>query len=121
VHELSETGCYLGQLGTGGSEGGQLSLDEPMGLAIGAGCELWVTDPGNDRVKEWDPFDPRQVTTTYDKLGRPIEYVDAEGKNSSVSYDVLGVVPKHVVHPDLLGGWGCSSHPDPRRPDEAPR
>ncbi len=32
----------------------------------------------------------------------------------------LAVIPDHVVHPDLLGGWGCRSHPDPRRtPDEA--
>jgi hypothetical protein len=22
----------------------------------------------------------------------------------------LAVVPKHVVHPGLLGGWGCRSH-----------
>src|SRR5215203_933016 len=34
----------------------------------------------------------------------------------------LGVVPHHVVHPGLLGGWGCLSHPVPRRtPNEAPR
>jgi hypothetical protein len=34
----------------------------------------------------------------------------------------LAVEPDHVVHPGLLGGWGCQSHPDPRRtPDEAPR
>jgi hypothetical protein len=32
----------------------------------------------------------------------------------------LGVVPDHVVHPGHLGGWGCQSHPSPRRtPDEA--
>jgi four helix bundle protein len=34
----------------------------------------------------------------------------------------LGVVPKHVVHPGLLGGWGCRKATSPRRtPDEAPR
>jgi len=35
----------------------------------------------------------------------------------------LAVVPDHVVHPGLLGGWGCRSHPVPTRrtPDEAPR
>jgi RHS repeat-associated protein len=30
------------------------------------------------------------VTTTYDKLGRPIAYQDADGNKSSVAYDLLG-------------------------------
>jgi hypothetical protein len=34
----------------------------------------------------------------------------------------LGVVPSHVVHPGLLGGWLVSKPPVPRRtPDEAAR
>jgi sugar phosphate permease len=34
----------------------------------------------------------------------------------------LGVVPKHVVHPGLSGGWGCRSHQLQRRaPDEVAR
>ena len=34
---------------------------------------------------------------------------------------VLVVVPKHVVHPDLLGGWRCRSPSNKEEPDEAPR
>ncbi|HEU4705792.1 MAG TPA: S8 family serine peptidase [Solirubrobacterales bacterium] len=33
----------------------------------------------------------------------------------------LDVVPKHVVHPDLLGGWRCRSPSNKEEPDEAPR
>jgi RHS repeat-associated protein len=35
-------------------------------------------------------FDSQSVTTTYDKLGRPAEYADADGNISTVSYDLLG-------------------------------
>jgi hypothetical protein len=42
--------------------------------------------------------------------------------NSSGTSSRLGVVPKHVVHPGLLGGWGCQRPTAPRRrPDEAAR
>ena len=34
--------------------------------------------------------EPQTVTTTYDGLGRPIEYEDADGNKSGVSYDLLG-------------------------------
>jgi RHS repeat-associated protein len=35
-------------------------------------------------------FDNQATTTTYDKLGRPIAYEDADGNLSSTSYDLLG-------------------------------
>ncbi len=35
-------------------------------------------------------FDSRQVSTTYDALGRPVEYEDADGNISGVAYDLLG-------------------------------
>jgi RHS repeat-associated protein len=35
-------------------------------------------------------FDSQAVATTYDKLGRPIEYLDADGNLSKTSYDLLG-------------------------------
>jgi RHS repeat-associated protein len=35
-------------------------------------------------------FDSQQVRTTYDALGRPIEYEDADGNKSGVAYDLLG-------------------------------
>ena len=45
--------------------------------------------------------------------------VETRALNSAAE---LAVVPRHVVHPGLLGGWWCRSQPDPRRsPDEAPR
>ncbi len=34
--------------------------------------------------------DIQEAKTTYDKLGRPIEYLDADGNKSGVAYDVLG-------------------------------
>ncbi len=41
-------------------------------------------------AKECEGFDSQQVTTTYDSLGRPIEYEDADGNVSGVAYDLLG-------------------------------
>ena len=35
-------------------------------------------------------FDTQEVKTTYDKLARPIEYLDADGNKSGVAYDVMG-------------------------------
>ncbi len=35
-------------------------------------------------------FDSQVVTAIYDKLGRPVEYGDADGNISTVSYDLLG-------------------------------
>ncbi len=35
-------------------------------------------------------FDSQSVTTIYDKLGRPVEYGDADGNISTASYDLLG-------------------------------
>jgi RHS repeat-associated protein len=34
--------------------------------------------------------DTQEVKTTYDKLARPIEYLDADGNKSGVAYDILG-------------------------------
>lgn len=35
-------------------------------------------------------FDSQALITTYDKLGRPAEYLDADGNLSTVTYDLLG-------------------------------
>jgi hypothetical protein len=57
-----------------------------------------------------------QVAITDDEreaLTRPLDDPDLFG---------LAVVPSHVVHPGLLGGWLVSKPPVPRRtPDEAAR
>lgn len=37
-----------------------------------------------------ESFDAQAVTTTYDTLGRPIAYQDADGNTSSTTYDLLG-------------------------------
>ena len=40
--------------------------------------------------KECAGFDTQETRTTYDKLGRPAEYEDADGNESGVAYDLLG-------------------------------
>ncbi len=39
---------------------------------------------------ECEGFDQQKIETTYDALGRPIEYEDADGNVSGVAYDLLG-------------------------------
>lgn len=41
-------------------------------------------------TSECGGFDDQAVTTTYDTLGRPVEYDDADGSTSMVEYDLLG-------------------------------
>lgn len=36
------------------------------------------------------------------------------GSDESLIFDALVVIPKHVVHPDLLGGWGCKPNQSPK-------
>ncbi len=46
-------------------------------------------------------FDTQEVKTTYDKLGRPEEYEDADGGKSKTTYDLMGRV---VLASDGKGG-----------------
>jgi RHS repeat-associated protein len=60
----------------------ETSYDEDTGAPV---SQQFVCE-----TTECEEFDSQQVTTVYDTLGRPIEYVDADGNRSSVSYDVQG-------------------------------
>ncbi|MEX0972336.1 MAG: DNRLRE domain-containing protein [Solirubrobacterales bacterium] len=40
--------------------------------------------------EECEGFDSQEIRTTFDALGRPIEYKDADGNVSGVGYDLLG-------------------------------
>jgi RHS repeat-associated protein len=93
VQRFSLSGEYLGKFGAAGSGAGQLSFSAPMGIATDAKGNIWVSDPGNNRVQRWSAtsaFDTQATTTTYDALGRPFEYEDADGNKSKTTYDLLG-------------------------------
>jgi RHS repeat-associated protein len=93
VQELSASGAFIARFGASESGPGQFSFSDPVGIAVNAKGNAWVTDPGHNQIQKWVPqaeFDSQAVTTLYDKLGRPVEYFDAEGNPSSVSYDLLG-------------------------------
>jgi tripartite motif-containing protein 71 len=51
VQEFNSRGEYLLQFGSKGSGAGQFSY--PGGLTVNSKRELWVTDPGNNRVEAW--------------------------------------------------------------------
>ena len=55
-----------------------------MGLPVGKHFEC--------TAKECETFNTEAVKTGYDKLGRPVEYVDAGGNVAKATYDVLGRV-----------------------------
>jgi RHS repeat-associated protein len=93
VQELSESGAFIARFGASEAGPGQFSFSDPLGIAVNAKGNAWVTDPGHNQIQKWVPqaeFDSQAVTTSYDKLGRPTEYFDADGNSSSVSYDLLG-------------------------------
>jgi len=93
IQEFDEGGEYQLKFGEGGSGFGQFALSSPAGLFLDETGSLWLADAGNDRVQEWVPagsFDSQETATTYDKLGRPVEYEDADGNKSGTAYDLLG-------------------------------
>ncbi|MFP5388277.1 MAG: 6-bladed beta-propeller, partial [Thermoleophilia bacterium] len=58
VQEFGEAGEYLAKFGTAGAGAGQFSFGWPMGIAIGAKGDIWVSDTGNNRVQRWtQPLD----------------------------------------------------------------
>jgi len=109
------------------------SLPEPavFSLAVGradgavyAGTEpsaLYRSDDGGETWRELSGLRELPSRSTWSFPPRPwtshVRWIAPSPQDAD-----LVVEPDHVVHPGLLGGWGCRSHPDPRRsPDEAPR
>jgi RHS repeat-associated protein len=93
IQEFNSSGKYLAKFGSGGSGFGQFTLSSPAGLFLDTKGNLWLADAGNNRVQEWAPtgsFDSQETSTKYDALGRPVEYVDADGNVSKTEYDFVG-------------------------------
>lgn len=90
VQEFNASGTYLGKFGTGGTGAGQFNLGDPGGILLAGSGKIWVADSGNSRVQEWAPFDSEATRTTYDALGRPFKYEDADGNVAETTYDVAG-------------------------------
>jgi sugar lactone lactonase YvrE len=55
VEEFNEEGEYVSQFGSQGSGAGEFKFSHPMGLAavLKGNVDIWVADPGNDRVEKW--------------------------------------------------------------------
>lgn len=92
VEKFSESGEYLGKFGKAGTAEGEFGLAVPMGLAVEAKGNVLVADPGNNRIQKWSTngFDSQETKTTYDSLGRPEAYEDADGNVAKTSYDLDG-------------------------------
>lgn len=92
VQKFSETGTLLLSFGSAGSEEGRFSFSIPMGLALDGKGNALIADPGNNRVEKWSTsgFDSQETKTTYDALGRPVTYEDADGNKAETTYDLDG-------------------------------
>jgi len=92
IQKLSETGAYLLKFGEAGSEEGRFSLGTPSGIALDGKGNILVADSGNNRVQKWSTtgFDSQETKTTYDALGRPKTYEDADGNKAETTYDIDG-------------------------------
>jgi RHS repeat-associated protein len=91
VEEFSSGGTFLYKFGTSGS--GSENFSGPRGIAFGVNNWAFIADKGNNQVKKWkiDPStDSQETATGYDALGRPVEYLDADGNVSTVTYDLDG-------------------------------
>jgi RHS repeat-associated protein len=90
VQKFSEAGGFLLKFGTAGTQEGQLS--GPAGLTLDAKGNVLVADAGNNRVQKWSAtgFGSQETKTTYDALGRPYLYEDADGNKAETTYDLDG-------------------------------
>ncbi len=73
--------------------GRELTASQAGGGASLPGTEtLYNSANGMPEIKRFScsDCDRQEVKTTYDKLGRPIAYEDADGNVSSASYDLIG-------------------------------
>jgi RHS repeat-associated protein len=93
VQEFSPGGEFLESYGSEGTGEGQFSgFSGPAGIAVGEGYFL-ASDYSSGRVEKWEAaesFDSQAVVIAYDKLGRAVQYTDADGNTSKVTYDLLG-------------------------------
>jgi RHS repeat-associated protein len=92
VQKFSEAGGYLLNFGMPGNEEGKFGFSTTTGLALDGSDKVLVADPGNNRVQEWSTngFDSQETKTTYDSLGRPTTYEDADGNKAETIYDLDG-------------------------------
>jgi RHS repeat-associated protein len=90
VQKLGETGTFLLKFGTAGSQEGQFGM--PAGLAIDSKGNVLIADIGNNRIQKWSTngFDSQETRTSYDSLGRPTTYQDADGNKATTTYDLDG-------------------------------
>jgi RHS repeat-associated protein len=91
LQEFGPTGTFIAKFGSPGS--GPENLSEPRGIAFGAQSTLFVADKGNNQIKKWvvdPPYDAQAVRTSYDALGRPETYEDADGNKATTTYDLDG-------------------------------
>lgn len=90
IQKFSESGAFLLKFGTQGGAEGQLSM--PAGLAIDSKVNVLIADKANNRVQKWSAsgFDTQETKTTYDALGRPETYKDADGNEAKTTYDLDG-------------------------------
>jgi len=92
VQKFSEAGEYLAKFGTSGNSEGQFTFSAPPGLAFDGKGNVLVADSGNNRVQKWSTsgFDSQETKTSYDALGRPVTYEDADGNKAETTYDLEG-------------------------------
>jgi RHS repeat-associated protein len=91
VQKFSESGQFLLKKFAGSftEEGGGSGSE---GLAVDGKGNILVADPYGNRVQKWSTsgFDSQETRTTYDTLGRPETYVDADGNEAKTTYDFMG-------------------------------
>lgn len=77
-----------GRLATKRTEGGGTALP-PQKMVYSSTTGLLVEAKFTCETK-CEGFDSQAIVTAYDKLGRPVQYTDADGSTSKTTYDLLG-------------------------------
>lgn len=92
VQKFSEAGEYLLKFGIAGTEEGRFNFNGQGSIAFDPKGNILVADAGNNRVEKWsgNGFDTQETKTSYDALGRPYIYEDADGNKAETTYDLDG-------------------------------
>ena len=91
VDGFTQAGKSVGRFGKWGHGPGEFEFGYWDGITSDGNGGLFVVDTKNDRVQKWAVGSSNEATTTkYNALGQVVEYEDADGNATKMTYDVDG-------------------------------
>jgi YD repeat-containing protein len=82
-------------------------LTEPQGVSLGPAGELWIADPGNDRIEHWNQSDPPPAVPVEPAPMAAVETSD--GLIDSIEGEATGTITYDHEDAELTAVEGSST------------